>query len=729
MSTQTSSLLEAALGYAARGIKVFAVHGTDTDGRCSCGRSDCDSPGKHPRTEHGLRDATTDEDTIRATWDRWPDANVAINMGASGLVGIDVDVKSGALGAETWHAVKAQLGSEIEGTTIVKTPSGGCHCWYRINGHRVGCDTRGKLIGPGVDVKGEGGYLLVPPSSFAGTEYVFVEGHGPERLADLPAALAERLSFAKRRNGGKPTSASEEIPEGQRNSTLAGLALALRRTGMTEAEICAALQVTNRTRCRPPLPERDVHGIATRYATYSPEPASTEPFKLTELGNAERMATRHRTRIAAVRGQGLKGYDPRRGIFTSEHAVLVRYAKDTVRSMYTEAAECAEEAPRKALAEHARRSESKRTLDAMLALAESEESLETEAADFDANPELLNVRNGVVDLRSGALHDDSPDYRMTRIAGAKYDLSAPRPVWNAHLKRIFAGDAETIAFMQRLYGYGLTGHTGEQVFVINCGDGANGKAQLMNAWCEAAGDYAQPTQITTFTPHRNDAIRNDLAALAGARLVTASEARVRQTLDTPLVKQLTGNDPITARFLHREFFTFVPQFLIVMSTNHKPKIECPDYAIKRRILLVPFEVIIPETERDPYFGAKLRAELDGILTWGIEGAADYLAHGLRVPERVRAATEAYREEMDPLFGFRDRCTFEPTAWTSTADIRSALRAWAAEEHVRDLPDNNELAAFLTQLGCVPERHGKGRERGWRGIRVEGADAAQSFGEE
>ena len=112
-----------------------------------------------------------------------------------------------------------------------------------------------------------------------------------------------------------------------------------------------------------------------------------------------------------------------------------------------------------------------------------------------------------------------------------------------HLERIFAGDAETIAFMQRLYGYGLTGHTGEQVFVINCGEGANGKAQLMNAWWRPPATMPQPTQITTFTPHRNDAIRNDLAALAGARLVTASETRIRQTLDTALVKQLTGNDP------------------------------------------------------------------------------------------------------------------------------------------------------------------------------------------
>jgi putative DNA primase/helicase len=728
MSGETSLLLEAALNYARRGWAVFPCHSTDAGGNCSCGKPGCASAGKHPRTAHGLKDATTDEATIREWWAASPDANVAINMGASGLVGIDIDTKHGQPGDETWHAVKAELGV-IEDTVIVETPNKGLHLWYRTTSNRIGCDTNGELIGSGVDVKGEGGYLLVPPSSIAGVEYVFALGHGPERIGDLPPALAERLAFAKERTGygnGKQAASSAD-PREHRNDFLTAQAGFMRRQGMPAKQIFAALVAINAERyhnhANGPLPEAEVRAIAHGMERYAPPPA--EPFKLTELGNAERLAARHGKHLAAVRGAGLKGYEPRRGVFAEDHGALVRYATETVRSIYAEAAACEDERTRKELGAHARKSESKHAVDAMLYFAASLESLQAEVCDFDADPELLNVTNGVVNLRSGELCDHSPDRRMTKIAGAAHDPSASAPLWRAHLERIFAGDSETIAFLQRLFGYAMTGRSNEQVFAVFHGDGANGKGVTINAWRAALGDYAEPTPMTTFSPHKTDAVRNDLARLASARLVTASERRAGQTMDEAVIKELTGNDPITARFLHKEFFTYMPQFLIVLSTNHKPRIECPDYAIKRRVLLVPFEVTIPEEQWDRHLGEKLRAESDGILAWGVQGAADYLASGLRVPERVRAATAAYQAQMDPLFSFAERCTFEPSAWTSTANIRAAIKAWACEEDVKDLPDHNSLAAWLAKAGCEAKKHGGAR--GWRGVRCEGVESVQTFG--
>lgn len=456
------------------------------------------------------------------------------------------------------------------------------------------------------------------------------------------------------------------------------------------------------------------------------EPPPVAGFNLTDLGNAERFAARHAESVRAVRGHGLLAYDPRRGIYVDEHAQLVRYAKDTVRAIYGEAEQCADESGRKAIAKHAERSEAKRALDAMLALAESEEALEAEVKDFDSDPDRLCATNGVVDLATGELAEHSPAWRMTKTAGAAYRPGAPCPVWQAHLSRIFAADATLIAFVQRLFGYAATGRTGEQVFVIFHGDGANGKSATLKAVQDALGDYATVASFATFTPHRTDAIRNDLAALAGARLVTTSENRVRQALDEAVIKQLTGGDDITARFLHHEPFTFTPAFLIVLSTNYRPKIECPDFALKRRVLLVPFDVRIPEAEQDKRLGEKLDTELDGILTWAIEGATQYLAHGLDIPERVRAATEAYRDEMDPLYAFREYITLDPAAWTAAADIRRALETWAHDEGVKTLPDNRELTTWLKSLGCTPGRLHKGR--GWYGIRCEGADSAQSFDE-
>lgn len=456
-------------------------------------------------------------------------------------------------------------------------------------------------------------------------------------------------------------------------------------------------------------------------------------YHLTELGNAERFAARHAGQVRVPRGHGLLAYDQRRGIYVPDHAVLLRYAKVTVRCIYGEAAEHDDEKARKAIAAHAHRSESKRAMDAMLALATAEEALEADIREFDAAPELLNCTNGVVNLRTGEHLPHSPDHCMTKIAGAAYNPSAKAPAWRAHLERIFEDDPEIITFLQRLYGYALTGYSREQVFVVFYGEGANGKSDTVFGMAKALGSggldsYQRATAITTFMPHRNDHIRNSLAALAGARLVTTSENRIDQKLDEGLIKEITGGEDITARFLNHEDFSFRPQFLLLISTNHKPKVECPDYAFKRRVLLVPFNVTLPESEWDRHHEEKLAAELDGILTWGVEGAVEYLAGGLRIPEKVRAATEAYREEMDPLHAFQQEYVIlDSAAFTPTATIRATLEKWAKEEGVKELPSPNELAAWLGGRGCVSDKH-RGT-RGWRGVRLFGADTEQSFNSE
>ena len=455
-----------------------------------------------------------------------------------------------------------------------------------------------------------------------------------------------------------------------------------------------------------------------------------DAYHLTELGNAERFAAQHADHVRATRGHGLLAYVRHRGIFVSDHAVLVRYAKQTVRGIYSEAGESLGDKTRLALGAHARRSESRKAIDAMLTLAAAEEALEADAKDFDADPELLNCTNGVVHLRSGTCLPHSPDYRMTKVAGTAYDPEAKAPVWRAHLERIFDGDAEIIAFLQRLYGCAMTGYNREQVFVVFYGEGANGKSDTVFGMTKALGcggldSYHKATAITTFTPHRNDHIRNSLAALAGARLVTTSENRISQTLDEGLIKEVTGGEDITARFLHREDFSFSPQFLLLVSTNHKPRVEAPDFAFKRRVLLVPFNVTLPETEWDRQHTEKLAAELGGILAWGVEGAVQYLASGLRVPEKVRAATEAYREEMDPLHAFREECMIlDGAAFTPTAAIRATLERWAKDEGVKSPPGARELAAWLGRLGCHPEK--RRDARGWHGLRLVGVDAEQAF---
>ena len=153
-------LLEAALAYA-RLVKVFPVHSTDEAGRCSCGDANCASPGKHPRTAHGHLDATDDLERIRRWWKRWPSANIAMACGASGQVVVDVDERNGRPGLDTWFELRQKLGVELEQTALVETPSGGQHAHYLTDGQNIGCGN--DRLGIGIDVKGEGGYVLLPP--------------------------------------------------------------------------------------------------------------------------------------------------------------------------------------------------------------------------------------------------------------------------------------------------------------------------------------------------------------------------------------------------------------------------------------------------------------------------------------------------------------------------------------------------------------------------------------
>jgi putative DNA primase/helicase len=456
-------------------------------------------------------------------------------------------------------------------------------------------------------------------------------------------------------------------------------------------------------------------------------------FHLTELGNAERLAARHAGSVFTLRtADELRAYDPARGIYSAEHGLLVRYAVDVVRSMYSEAGDELGDAA-KDLRRHAARSETKRSLDAMLSLAKSLESLEAEVSDFDADHELLNTTNGVVDLRNGDLHPHDPKYRMTKITGCGYDPGAPTPMWDAFLKRIFAGDQELVAFMQRLFGYALTGFIGEQIFAIFFGAGANGKSVLVDSWHAAMGDYAGTAAIKTFLPHRTETVRTDLATFCGKRLVSASESKAGQVVDAATIKVMTSKH-VTCRFNYqRGEFTYTPNYLVILDTNFKPLVQCDDYAIKRRVLLVPFDVLIPEAERDTKLIEKLVAdELPGILAWGVKGACDYLANGLRIPETVRAATDEYRAEMDQMHEFWGQWLVfgEAGTWTAAEALRDVLETWAKVNGVetRDLPKGAEWGRQLRERGAVPGKKWIGTKTVsvWYGVQIVGADAQEEL---
>jgi putative DNA primase/helicase len=399
-------------------------------------------------------------------------------------------------------------------------------------------------------------------------------------------------------------------------------------------------------------------------------------FKRTDLGNSERFIVRHGVEIlyCYAWGKWLVWTGPRWE--RDEGGKVYRLAKATVRSMYQEAAEAEDEGERKALAQHATRSEAEARIRAMLELAKSEEPVSPE--ELDARPWLLNVQNGTVDLRSGILRPHRQEDLITKLAPFEYDPDATAPTWEAFLEQILP-DEELRAFVQRAVGYSATGDTSEQCMFINHGAGANGKSTFQEAIAAALGDYAMRAPTEMLLARRTSGIPNDVARLKGARFVAASETEEGRRLAESLIKDLTGQDTITARFMRAEWFDFKPTHKLWLSTNHKPEIRGTDNAIWRRIRLIPWTVTIPPEEQDKKLPAKLRDELPGILAWIMQGCLDWQRNGLRPPEEVRRATGRYRAEMDVLAAFIDgECIVAEHATATAKALYSAYKAWCEE---------------------------------------------------
>ena len=298
-----------------------------------------------------------------------------------------------------------------------------------------------------------------------------------------------------------------------------------------------------------------------------------------------------------------------------------------------------------------------------------------------------------------------------------FDPDAECPIFLAFLERVMAGNCALIAFLQRAVGYSLTGLTGEQVLFLLYGLGANGKSTLLEILRALLGDYAQQTEFSTFLVRKQDGVRNDLARLRGARFVSAVEMEGERRLSEALVKQLTGGDTISARFLFSEFFEFLPAFKLWLAANHKPEIRGTDHAMWRRVRLIPFTVTIPDDAQDKSLPAKLRAELPGILAWAVRGCLQWQANGLDAPDEVTRATEDYRAEMDVLGDFlAERCIDESGTHVLAADLYGAYRLWS-EQNGAEAISGVAFARRLTERGFTRVRVGKKQARGYGGLRL------------
>jgi P4 family phage/plasmid primase-like protien len=440
-----------------------------------------------------------------------------------------------------------------------------------------------------------------------------------------------------------------------------------------------------------------------------------DEFYLTDVGNAKRLVKQHGASLRyCYPFNKFLAWDGRRWQL-DDTGEAERRAKDTIARVRVEAAYLEDKATRAALWNHAKISESDARLRALLSQARSEPGVAVKPEDLDSNLFLLTCHNGTLNLQTGELHPHRQADLITKLAPVDYDARAECPLWESFLKTIMGSQPGLINFLRRAVGYSLTGDTSERALFIMYGSGANGKTTALETIRALLGDYAARTPAETLLARHDNAIPNDVAKLKGARFVSASETDEGRRLAEAQIKDLTGGDTISARFMRAEWFDFKPECKVWLSTNHKPVVRGTDRAIWDRLKLIPFDVRIPESQQDKKLLAKLQSELPGILAWAVRGCLEWQSEGLGVPDEVKSATEAYRSEMDVLAAFiSDCCTLDTNLYAQATTLYQAYKRWC-EDNGEKPKSQRFFGANLAERNFDRRRSGEKGSYVWYGI--------------
>jgi putative DNA primase/helicase len=439
---------------------------------------------------------------------------------------------------------------------------------------------------------------------------------------------------------------------------------------------------------------------------------------LSDLGNARRLARLHGADLHWTRAMGWLTWDGARWR-QDETQEVQRRAKQAVLTLFEEARQSRDDlALQRKLAGHAIKSQAAAQIHAMVTLAASEPGIALLVDQLDCDAWTLNVLNGTVDLKTGQLRPHRREDLLSKLAPVVFDDAATCPEWLTFLDQIFQRDPALITYVQKLIGHAIVGTASEQLLALCYGTGRNGKTTFLETIGAILGDYAQHTPAETFLTHHYAQHPTDRAALRGARFVWAIEAARGRTLNEALVKEMTGQDSMTARFMRHDSFTFLPVFTPFLATNAKPRIKGRDLGIWSRVKLIPFTyTFAPTHERKDFREAVLVPEHAGILQWAIAGCLRWQAEGLRPePPAVRLATDAYRREQDDLGPFfDDLCVITPTARVPKTDLYAQYRAWCDSNGDKKVATKIEFGRLLDERGFTDTR--TSGTRLWVGLRL------------
>jgi len=523
------------------------------------------------------------------------------------------------------------------------------------------------------------------------------------KLEKTPDWCVSKLTSANQN-----TTPTGSFQVGSRNNDLTSYAGYLRRKyGFDKDQLFEKLKQQNST-LEAPLPKGEVRAIATSIAKYASIGLSTyDDIPLSrELASHLAPTTRNAEALGWMTYTG-KAWAPdvTGGIVQESAKKFAELIYESAKSNSNHVDDAAKRARSILAASKVAKA---------VALASSDDLLRCKASDFDAKPNMLNLQNGTLDLATQVLRGHQPDDLITKLAHASYDPEATCPHFDKLLQDSLPLEHQKFAL--RLFGYSLLGVPDKQIFILFYGPGANGKSTLVNAVTYALGDYAANAEPSTFIKQKNPGIRNDLARLKGARMVATSELATGEILDAPLVKRITGGDPITARYLHKELFEYDPQFVMFMTTNALPVINGADAAMARRIVLVPFKNVIPEKGRDSALPEKLKAEASGIMNRLLEGLRDFMENGLSIPADLKTEADKYAQSSDMILGFlEDSCVIEHQGSVASNVLRIYYNMWCGENGLKPLSQPQFKAEMMKKTGLSPIRKNSGVV--WPGLSV------------
>lgn len=754
-------MLDHALAYARVGIPVIPVHGILDDGSCTCGTERCHSPGKHPRTPNGLKDATTDERQIRKWWgpSRWPNANIA-GVGGRFLC-LDIDAKSGGL-----DSLKRLIEShaKLPDTAIAETGlydgERGRHYWFRVPedvptpGSRAG-------VRVGIDIRCAQGYALLPPSVHAsGVNYEWLVGdltevaEAPPWVLDLAPehvaggqAWAPNPAFRMSRDVKDFLHGELDVPIGEQRDFLVKAARSVLTTGRdveTTAQLLwegvdgqGGIESCDWESDDPWTPEDIYALVADVFAKPPTSPLEkdflSDDFTFDDIGNGKRLVRSfqegHLLYVPELDRWHVWDTALRRFVRVSESWMRSRWDQITY-EIQEEARQTLDEDRARSLRNHARASRMKRATDAAVSFARDFASVSERV--LDADPMRFAASNGLIDLRTGELYELLPEDLVTRHSPVEYDPDARSTVFEDYLKRTVPDEALR-DYLQMACGYTLTGSTDEEAFFYLYGRPGSGKSTLTEAMHYVMGNYALSADTSSFmreSKRAGNGPSEDLARLAGSRMVSIAEVEANDRLATGLVNRITSGEPIAARRLYGKTFEYTPRFKLWVAANHLPRIGTSRSGVWRRVKVIAFDQVIKREDMDPMFRSHKIKEPEvasAILTWMVEGAIKWAAlHArgkkLEEPSSVVDEVIAYQKSNDHTSAFIEdavEVTGDPKDRVPVASMFAHYRRWCDNEgrERRDTQHGLSLklrdAGLTSKMAHVPSA-GKS-QRCWIGV--------------